>query len=335
MQPNGIHLDAGALLAAILEGILYGFSLLMFFGITWELTRRSNSYARNKPMIIVACLLLVINTAHIILGIVRLEEGLVSHQKAKGGPLAYFEDTESQISIVRDSLYLIQNLLGIGVVIRSCYVVWQSLLIIAFPVVTWCGVLAAGSGYARASITSTSSGSTGFFSTRTGSWMTAYYVCTLVSSFSSTALLAYRLWAIDHHIATRKTFLLALLRIITDTGLLYSITLLVVFLCFITQNRGQYVLLDMVMPIISITSYMIMVRTAMTKPMPQGDEVRTKNRIIRTFNPNRTILSNNPQENSIKALQVNVTQDQYTEIDKDHRLEPSVDSTSSNGPHDV
>ena len=48
--------------------------------------------------------------------------------------------------------------------------------------------------------------------------------------------------------AARATALWPILRIILDAGVLYSVSLLALLMCFVAKNRGHYVMLDVVRP---------------------------------------------------------------------------------------
>lgn len=80
----------------------------------------------------------------------------------------------------------------------------------------------------------------------------------------------------------RESQLQPILHIILDSGVIYSLTLVVALVCFVTHSNGQYVILDMVryhcsladgnsltepsiaghqaMPIISISFYLVIIR---------------------------------------------------------------------------
>ena len=62
------------------------------------------------------------------------------------------------------------------------------------------------------------------------------------------ALLAFRIWKLGRRVtgASRSTVLLPVLRIILDSGVLYSVTLLAMLMCWVASNGGDYILLDMV-----------------------------------------------------------------------------------------
>ncbi|KAH7926567.1 hypothetical protein BV22DRAFT_341940 [Leucogyrophana mollusca] len=276
-QPSGIPADTAAIVSTTLEGVLYGFSVLMFIGTTWALTRKRRRSEVNWAMVVVACLLLVLSTAvfpqHMIIDIIWLYEGMVQFRDTfPGGPVMFFSDVAQWGFVYKNLMYNLQTLLGDGVVIYRCYIVWQSILIVVVPMIMWCSVAITGFGcvYTLSKATTTAGN---IFAKETGTWITAFFATTLATNLLSTTLLAYRIWSVSRstaYLRDKQSSLVPVLRIILDAGLLYSVTLLTALLCFVSQNRGHYVVLDMIMPIISIAFYMVIIRITISKPKSLG-----------------------------------------------------------------
>lgn len=115
-----------------------GFSLLMFIGTIWVLTREDRRHY-NWTMIAVAVILLVLSTVvssfvdvldfivfltilvsvkHMIVDIVRTQEGLVKYRDTfLGGPVAFFGDVAQNTYVIKSALYTLQTLVGDGVVV--------------------------------------------------------------------------------------------------------------------------------------------------------------------------------------------------------------------------
>ncbi|KAG1799037.1 uncharacterized protein HD556DRAFT_1440105 [Suillus plorans] len=84
---KGMPLDSAALMSTVLEGILYGFSVLMFIGTIWALTHERHMRSVNRLITVVAVLLFVLSTAHMVVDIIQTEEGLVQHRNiSQSGP---------------------------------------------------------------------------------------------------------------------------------------------------------------------------------------------------------------------------------------------------------
>ncbi|KAI9461386.1 hypothetical protein HD554DRAFT_1522177 [Boletus coccyginus] len=266
----GIALDDAAIMSTSLEGILYGFSLLMFIGTVWVLsTRAEGRHAPDWKMISIAVVLLVLSTVHMVVDIVRIDEGLVKYRDTfPGGPVAFFADIAQNSFVIKNAIYTLQTLVGDGVVIYRCYVVWQSIWIIILPAMLWCSVAVTGvcSVYSASQATVNA---TNVFAKETGQWITAFFSSTLATNLLSSGLLAYRIWSIERSVSSirvsKKDTMMPVFRVLVDAAILYSATLFTALLCFVNANNGQFVVLDMIMPIISIAFYMVLIRIAMRR----------------------------------------------------------------------
>lgn len=268
MGSPGIPLDAGALMSTVLEGILYGFSILLFIGTIWSLTHKRHMQDINLPILIVAVLLLILSTAHMVVNIIRAEDGLVKYADTyTGGPSAYFADVSQKTYVIKHSFYVMQTLLADGVVIYRCYVVWQSVWIIVLPIILWCSVAATGV-IAIYSVSQASTGS-GIFVEALARWVAAFFASTIATNLLSSGLLAYRIWVIQRGVsgvnsAVRGT-VMPIVRVLVDAAILYSAALFTALVLFVCGNNGQDAVVDMAMPIMSIAFYMVLIRVALNK----------------------------------------------------------------------
>lgn len=263
---TGLPLDSANIMLTVLEGILYGFSVLMFIGTMWTFTYKQRIRDINRPVVVVATLLFVLSTAHMIVGIIRLEDGLTKYGVTfHGGPAGFFADVTQQTFATKNTIITLQTLLGDGVVIYRCYVVWQSIWIIILPCMMWCGVAAFGicMVYAQAPTTDAKN----VFGNETGHWITAFLSLTLATNLLSSGLLAYRIWTIERNVSGAYTtnIKMPILRVLIDAALLYSAALCASQVCFALSNNGFYVMGDLIVPVISIAFYMVFIRVSISK----------------------------------------------------------------------
>ncbi|KAG1798261.1 uncharacterized protein HD556DRAFT_1354430 [Suillus plorans] len=266
MASRGMPLDTAAIFSTVMEGILYGFSVLMFMGTMWALTRKRRMKEINRTNTAVAFMLLILSTAHMIVDIIRIEEGLVTYRDTfTGGPAAFFADVTQITFVVKNIIYTMQTMLGDGMVIYRCYIVWQSVWVIIVPSCLWLGITVCGI-CAVYSVSKATNEAGNIFAKATGQWITAFYAMTLASNLLASGFLAYRIWKMERNISAVRTSnnsMMPIVRVLADAAILYSVTLLSALLCFVEGNNGQYVVLDMIMPIISIAFYMVIIRMAM------------------------------------------------------------------------
>ncbi|KAF9238251.1 hypothetical protein BU15DRAFT_47951 [Melanogaster broomeanus] len=271
----GVAVDKAELVATLLEALLYGFSLLMFGGAIWALVTQRSQNQLNYKMLIVACLLLLFSTAHLVISIIRVVEGLIIYRDAfPDGSMGYFSHPRHWTTVSGGSVYAAQTLIGDGVILHRCYSVWQSKLVLVLPVLLWCGVVFTGIAIPYvASRTDAPSAAVSavlpnhVFIGTISHWITAFYALTFTTNLFTTILLAYRIWSVDHYAtcvrSSRSSQLRPILRVIVDAGAIYSVALLVVLILFLQAWNGQFVVLHMVTPIISIIFYMTIIRVGM------------------------------------------------------------------------
>ncbi|KAJ7184377.1 hypothetical protein C8R46DRAFT_1063890 [Mycena filopes] len=256
--------DKAGLLSTVLESLLYGFSLLMFIGTMWILLRRPEV---NRPMVVVACLLFCLSTIHLGVDINRLNSGLILARDLPGGPAAFFANPSETSFVFKNAVYSFQTVLGDGVVIYRCYMVWRSIWVCILPMIMWLSVAVTATGSVY-TCTRPSTDSADIYARELGKWITAFYSTTLACNLTATALLSYRLWTVNRSIQRSRIgggVTMPVLLVVLDAGVLYSVTLLSALICFVLQSNGQYVVLDMVTPIISIAFYMVILRIGVTQ----------------------------------------------------------------------
>ncbi|TFY78683.1 hypothetical protein EWM64_g5327 [Hericium alpestre] len=314
-----VSLDKAGIISTVLEGILYGFSVFMYGVTLWVLFYRRSTKEVNRSMVVVACMLFIFSTMHIGVDIHRIIKGLVYNRNfAPGGPAAWFSNPSDFTFVFKSAIYSFQTVTGDGVVIYRCYMVWQNFYIIIFPLIMLCSVVTAAVGSVWAcSQANPSQG--GIFFKLTGQWITAFYASTLSTNLICTILLAFRIWQINsrvHRKTPGNTSLMPVLMIVIDAGVLYSVTLLSALLCFVNHTNGQYVVLDMVMPIISIVFYMVIIRVGIAKvtPSSRGGESSGMGHAAAISHSQ----AQSRGEYAMRPLEVHITQ--LTESQKDRHL---------------
>ncbi|KAG2134045.1 uncharacterized protein EDB93DRAFT_1092967 [Suillus bovinus] len=325
MASTGIALDAACLMAVALEGIVYGFSVLLFVGTMWTLTWKQRMQDVNRPIAIVAILLLIISTAHIVVNIIRVEDGLVKYRDTyPGGPVAFFADPSQPTLSILHALYILQTLLADGVVIYRCYVVWQSILVVILPCMLWCSVAVTGVFviYSYSAVTNITGD---FFANVVGQpthWVTAFFASTMSTNLLSSGLLVYRIWTVERNISTVRTTrntLIPILRMLVDAAVLYTVVLFIALVLYLCANNGEEPAVDMIMPIISIAFYMVLIRLAINR----------KNRsLLSTIETTIAMEQGNSQQSPRHPLRVHVSKYAHSDSTSASRI-PYEDQQSS------
>ncbi|KAG0706686.1 hypothetical protein DFH29DRAFT_137655 [Suillus ampliporus] len=306
---GGISPDAAAIISVALESLLYGFSILMFIGTIWALTYKRRVQDLNRLVTVVAILLLILSTAHVVVDIIRVEDGLVKYRDSfPGGPAAFFTDVSQTTFVIKYLLYILQTLLGDAVVIYRCYVVWQTVWVIILPSILWCGVAITG-GFSIYSYTQAARNIDNIFTEATSQCIGVFCALTLATNLSSSGLLAYRIWKIERSVSSSRATKItttSVLRVIMDAAILYSIALIFTIIGSLCSSNGAYIVVDMVTPIISIAFYMVIVRIAI------GRKTHSQLLNVRGGVVSETERGSLPQY-PMKPLQVHVSQ--FTQSD--------------------
>ena len=113
----------------------------MFGATIWTLLSQRSTHLANYKVFVVACVLLLFSTAvrvpwiitghklivgdtkHLDIDIIRVMEGLILYRDTyPGGPVAYFSDVSQWTFVAKNYVYTTQTLIGDGVVVRFVFV---------------------------------------------------------------------------------------------------------------------------------------------------------------------------------------------------------------------
>ncbi|KAI0821754.1 hypothetical protein BC628DRAFT_1393411 [Trametes gibbosa] len=257
-----LPLRAAGILSTTLEGILYGYAVFMFMLAMWIMLRDRKIRQVNYALVGAGCALMVLATAEMAVNIARIYRGFVAVGPfVPGGPEAWFSIVSDPTFVVKSVFYNTQTLILDAVVIYRTYIVWQSVLVVILPMIGWCGLLGGSIGL-NVSLVNSSKHSGDVFELQTGRWITAVYALTLGTNLSSTLLLAGRIWTVTRRSAQYRSsdFLGPVLRVIIESGAIYSVTITAALISFVAKSNAVYVILDVISPIISIVFNMLIIR---------------------------------------------------------------------------
>ncbi|KAG2051776.1 hypothetical protein BDR06DRAFT_573235 [Suillus hirtellus] len=294
--------DTSALMSAALESILYGFSILMFIGTVWALTYKRRMREVNRPVAVVAVLLLLVSTAHIIMTLIHVENGLVKYRDTwPGGPAAFFTDITEETYVIKHALYISQTVLADGLMIYRCYALWRSIRVIIVPSFLWCAVVVTGIRAVYGTSQATSDPGD-VFAIDVEKWIIAFIVLTLTSNLLCSGLLIYRIWNIERRVSkirASNSTMMPIVRVLVDAAVLYTVMLLGLLICFLAESDGESVLTDIAVPVVSITFYMVIIRitTSCRHHLSTASTSRTTE-----------MEQRNMQQYQTKSLEANISQ---------------------------
>ncbi|EJC99739.1 uncharacterized protein FOMMEDRAFT_160184 [Fomitiporia mediterranea MF3/22] len=249
-----------------MEALLYGFSLLMFILTLWLLTRNRERRLQNYGMIITACSLQLLATAELIVNIVRVCQGLLNvGPNLPEGPQQYFDDVTQPTFITKIIMSNLQAIILDAVVIYRTYVVWQSFYVVVVPILGWFALLASCIEANIAIASAAGHAANDIYTARIARWITTVYSLTLATNLSSSSLLAYRIWRVNRDAAKYRASsqLTPVLRAVIESGAIYSVSITVALVLFVINSNGNFVLLDMISPIISIVFNLLIIQVGL------------------------------------------------------------------------
>ncbi|KZT64356.1 hypothetical protein DAEQUDRAFT_769764 [Daedalea quercina L-15889] len=260
------------LVSIFVQSVLYGNYMTLFFTTTKALLwRRPSGNPLRRNMLFVSFLMFGIATTHVATNFSRIILAFINNADAPGGPAAFFDEMSNFTQMFGSTLYVAQTLLGDAMVLYRSYLVWgKKLWVIAFPFILLLGSTATGVGilYSFDKVDPEAS----IFVVQLGHWITAFFSMTFATNVICTALVAYRIWAINRtHLFFRYQDLRPVMVLIVESGALYSATLLALLILYNVGSWFQYVVLDAVSSIVGIVFSVIMLRIATGVSNAEGE----------------------------------------------------------------
>ncbi|TFY69682.1 hypothetical protein EVJ58_g274 [Rhodofomes roseus] len=260
------------LVSIFVQSVLYGNYMTLFFTTTKALLRsRPSGDPLRRNMLFVSFLMFGIATTHVATNFSRIIIAFINNADAPGGPAAFFNEMSNFTQMFGSTLYVAQTLLGDAMALYRSWLVWErKLWVIAFPFVLLLGSTATGVGilYSFDKVDPEAS----IFVIQLGHWITAFFSMTFATNAICTALVAYRIWAVNRtYIFFRYRDLRPVMVLIVESGAWYSATLLVLLILYNVDSWFQYVVLDAVSSIVGIVFSIIMLRIAMGVSNAEGE----------------------------------------------------------------
>ncbi|KAI0761630.1 hypothetical protein BD413DRAFT_485645 [Trametes elegans] len=253
-----------------LEGIYVTLFCITTNTLLW---RGSTGRPLRLNMLGMSLLLFVIATVHVATNFSRIIQAFTIHVDTPGGPAAFFGQLSNFTNMFGSTLYVLQTLLGDAMVLYRCFLVWErKVWVAAFPAMLLLGSVVTGVGILYSFDKTVPQAS--IFVVQLNHWITAYFSMTFATNVICTALVAYRVWAINQKpLSFMHNRLRSVMVLILESGAIYSATLLALLILYNTDSWFQYVVLDAVSPIVGIVFSVIMLRIATGVSNVEGQTV--------------------------------------------------------------
>ncbi|KAI0702043.1 hypothetical protein C8T65DRAFT_579352, partial [Cerioporus squamosus] len=169
-----------------------------------------------------------------------------------GGANGEFSDISNWVNVMRTADYVAQTFIGDGIMAYRCYIIYErNWKIVVVPVLLWLAETACG--WVIVYIEATLHTAATLNESRLEPFITSLLSLTLAMTSMTTGLIVYRILKINAGVASQgitrvggSRRLTRVIRILIESGLIYTISVVVFFCTFLASNNAQYGVSDVV-----------------------------------------------------------------------------------------
>lgn len=259
--------------ALMVESVLYGIYLTTFFACLHRLLWNKNAPKRlaniNLPMLAIVILSFISLTLNVSFALARdMDTFVYNRDEVLEG-----DDSDADwIKLLKTCLIFFQFILADSVLIYRCWLVWdKSLFVVIIPATCWIGALACSiyATYLQYKL------KPGFEKIKEEHYLplyTAFLLFTIILNLYSTGIILWRIWSVEkawqppsicslRDIPQRSRLLLAK-RVIIESGLLYTSSVVALFITTICQSNATLITAVVEIQIAGIAFNLILARAA-------------------------------------------------------------------------
>ncbi|KAF9477285.1 hypothetical protein BDN70DRAFT_862120 [Pholiota conissans] len=262
-MPSSIGLDSVTLVSIFVEAILYGLFTALFVASTFILLRkfRRPKHISNKPLLIASFTMFILATVHIGTDLRRLMDAFLRSPD----PVAALGQVNTPISLLKNTTYALQTLVGDAFILYRLYLVWNGDKRVVVPILI-CFVASIGVGIGALQAFAKAAPDALVFIVSLEHWIVSFFALTLFTNLCSTFLIACRTWWV--HRRTRGIMksgenVLPAMVLIIESGSIYSACLIILLVLYLSGSFAQYILLDAVTQVIGVVFTLVIVRVAL------------------------------------------------------------------------
>ncbi|KAJ3995886.1 hypothetical protein F5050DRAFT_1572654 [Lentinula boryana] len=291
MSDADFPVDTAQIVALFMESVTYGVFLTTFMmclhGLLYSPTHRFHLkpyFKVNYRMLIAAYLMFIFASLDVAFGLCHnINAFVIMNGNGNGSENAekVFGDMGNWLNVMKFVNYVVQTFVGDTILIYRCYLVWDRTWYVIIPSVLLC--LAETVCGCMVAVIEASPESGGSLNSSTISpFITSMLSITLATTILTTSLIVYRLWNVQSHSQTLLHFqqerkldfghnpLARAMKVMVESGLLYTLSLVILFAVYITSSNAELGVSDTVVQIIGITFNMIIIRTSRVSSRTQS-----------------------------------------------------------------
>ncbi|EJU05401.1 hypothetical protein DACRYDRAFT_103887 [Dacryopinax primogenitus] len=251
---DSLALDVATLAGFFCSALLYGVFLVLLVIAFYVLIYKRKTQRPNYILLAGSCGMFVLSTFTLAFTYARAQKGFIYLRDENGGPIAYFE----QINSLEEVIY-------------RCWVVWtESYWIIAFPCFLWVASIVVDCMMIVTMAEMNPAES--IFVINLGKWITAVLSLTLTQNIIVLTLIVYRIWKVNTSIGrTSTSSLRPIIAVLLESGIMYVTTLFLFLVTYLAGSNSQFIMVDILNPIIGIAFTVLIVRVGLGATRSQMD----------------------------------------------------------------
>ncbi|KAH8105363.1 hypothetical protein BXZ70DRAFT_520696 [Cristinia sonorae] len=301
---DNFPIDVAQIVALFLESVFYGIYLVTF-GLCVNVllfSKHTRPGGRRKhrflsPFFLVALLLFIIATLDEALLLRHVLDAFVWY-KGPGGAKEEFADISYWVNVMKTVTYVAQTSIADAMLIYRCYVVYGRRWLIAVALsILWiaCMICEAFTCYIEFTLHSNAF----LNASELSPFITSVLTLTLTLNFVATSMIVYKIYTIQrqtaHHFVSSAGqgrnggALRRAMRIVIESGAMYSVAVFVFFVVYLAGNNAQYGVSDCVVQVIGMAFNLMIIRLDQGRTIEAHTSRSTGNTGSQSIRPFSTI----------------------------------------------
>ncbi|KAI0649025.1 hypothetical protein C8Q79DRAFT_488197 [Trametes meyenii] len=265
-----IWFEQSNLVGAVLGGVAYGAHVIICADCVYHIVPRKNCAKRKSTLR--SGLLLVYVFALFALGTINFAGNtritqlmFIDNRAYPGGPNAWFKANYNNVNVTDgNAAYIIANFMADGLLLWRTYVVWDSLLVVIFPLL----VFLASTAMSILTLFQSSRPDADLWSQTTVQFSVPYFSISIGLNIMLTLLLVIRLLCMSSYIgrtigpAHGKTYI-SVAAMLLESATPYAVTGLIFIITYARNSNVQNLVLPVLSQVMCINPEIIIMRVAM------------------------------------------------------------------------
>ncbi|KAF7761594.1 hypothetical protein Agabi119p4_9586 [Agaricus bisporus var. burnettii] len=257
----GIPLDKAELLALFLECIIYGIFLTFFvILVVISFAKDPIRVANQRFVLPIATIMMILAITHLVLDFTRMMQAFVTGDETRlPNPIGYYGNIANSLHVVKTVIYVLQTILGDGVLIWRCYIINNRSLYVIIPATV---ALFANLAIGLVVAWSMSKAVPGIDIFQTAShFIESFFIITMGLNFCCTVAIVARIWETRRSVASISgRSLYPVMAVIIESGAIYTASVLCLLVSYLVNSNGQYPALDLITPLVGVVFCLIVLQ---------------------------------------------------------------------------